>query len=70
MNGWSLERRRRQSLLIQTWQPWNQSTGPRTPEGKARSSKNADKGRLRQKLRNLRWLLRQIDEDQIEVRDQ
>ena len=43
-NGWTPERKARQSELIQNWQPWNKSTGARTPEGKAISSKNAYKG--------------------------
>ena len=43
-SGWTPERKARQSELIQNWQPWNKSTGARTPEGKAISSKNAYKG--------------------------
>ena len=43
-NGWTPERKAKQSELIQNWQPWNKSTGARTPEGKAISSKNAYKG--------------------------
>jgi len=40
-NGWSDERRARQSEAIHRWKPWQLSTGARTPEGKARSSRNA-----------------------------
>lgn len=43
-SGWTDERRAKQSEAIRRWQPWNLSTGPRTDEGKARSSRNADKG--------------------------
>jgi hypothetical protein len=47
MNGkpstWTAERRARQAMLIRTWQPWKKSTGPRTPEGKSKSSRNAYK---------------------------
>lgn len=43
-NGWTSERRARQSMLIRHWQPWNKSTGPRTDEGKVKSARNADKG--------------------------
>ena len=43
-NGWTQERRERQSELIQTWKPWNKSTGPRTVQGKAKASQNANKG--------------------------
>ena len=44
MRHWTVEERVRQSQLIQCWQPWNKSTGARTPEGKAVSSRNAYKG--------------------------
>ena len=42
--GWTPERRARQAALIRTWRPWEKSTGPRTPEGKARTARNGDKG--------------------------
>ncbi len=35
------ERRQCQREAIQRWKPWEQSTGPRTKEGKATSSKNS-----------------------------
>jgi hypothetical protein len=41
--GWTLERRQRQSEKIRGWQPWKQSTGARTPEGKTISKMNAIK---------------------------
>ena len=50
---WTLERRQRQAELIRSWKPWEQSTGPRTPEGKARVSRNAWKGGHRAQLRAL-----------------
>ena len=43
-NGWTQERRQRQSEAIRRWRPWEQSTGPKTPEGKAKASQNANKG--------------------------
>lgn len=43
-SAWTPERRAKQAEAIRRWQPWNKSTGPRTKEGKARSSRNADKG--------------------------
>lgn len=42
--AWTPERRAKQAEAIRRWKPWEKSTGPRTPEGKARSSRNADRG--------------------------
>jgi hypothetical protein len=42
--GWTDEARRKQAERIRQQQPWRFSTGPRTPEGKAKSSRNAYKG--------------------------
>ena len=53
VNGWTLERRQRQAELIRNWRPWAKSTGPRTPEGKARVSRNAWQGGHRAQLREL-----------------
>ena len=48
------------------WNPWEKSTGPRTPEGKSRSSLNVYKGSVRPLLRNLARVMReqetQLDE--------
>ena len=46
-NGWTDERRKKQSELIRGWQPWNNSTGPKTGEGKKISSRNSVKLGLR-----------------------
>ena len=40
-NGWSPERRQRQRDAIKRWKPWEESTGPRTNEGKARAAANS-----------------------------
>ena len=50
MNGWSPEQRQRQ-VLIQSWKPWERSTGPTTAEGKARAAQDAYKGGERQLMR-------------------
>jgi len=42
-NGWTEERRRRQRELIKNWKPWEKSTGAKTAQGKAKSSRNAYK---------------------------
>ena len=51
--GWTPERRARQAALIRTWRPWEQSTGPRTGEGKARTSRNGFKGARWLEMREL-----------------
>jgi hypothetical protein len=38
---WTPEQRLRQGEAIRRWKPWRLSTGPRTAEGKIRSSRNA-----------------------------
>jgi hypothetical protein len=53
MNGWTLERRRRQAELIRGWKPWDKSTGPKTIEGKSTVASNAWRGGHRQQLREL-----------------
>jgi len=68
MAKWTPERRARFRALIHQWKPWERSTGPRTPAGKAIASRNAYKGgRLREHLRELRRQLRQIEVRRIEV---
>lgn len=68
--GWTQERREQQRAAIASWNPWEQSTGPKTVEGKARSSRNADRGgqrpKLRAELRYFREMLRELDAEQRE----
>jgi hypothetical protein len=61
-NGWTSERRARQSALIRNWQPWEVATGPKSEEGKVRVSRNAFKGGTRAMLRELARLLREQGE--------
>ena len=35
---WTPERREKQSLAVTRWKLWEKATGPKTPEGKARSA--------------------------------
>ena len=51
------EHRRLRAELIRRWKPWKRSTGPRTEEVKATSSRNGYKGGERQTLRALAKLL-------------
>ena len=55
---WTLEQRQQQTELIKQWQPWKLSTGAKTLEGKAISSRNAFKGGLMQELKDLRKMLK------------
>ena len=61
MSKWTLERKESQRAEIQRWKPWQQSTGPKTAEGKKISAQNAYKGGQRQKLREIRALLDKLD---------
>jgi len=45
------EHRAKRAELIRRWKPWENSTGAKTPEGKARVAKNAWRGGVRQRLR-------------------
>lgn len=57
--GWTPERRAKQAERIRQWRPWEQSTGPKTAEGKSRASRNADKGGTRVVLRTMSRMLRE-----------
>jgi hypothetical protein len=59
-NGWTPERRARQSKLIHNWKPWEKSTGARTPEGKAISSRNAYRYAMREAWRELTRVNREL----------
>lgn len=51
--NWTTEQRARQAELIRIWKPWTTSTGPKTPKGKAVSSKNAVNYSCRELLREM-----------------
>lgn len=46
-NGWTPERRAWYAVLIRQRRPWEQSTGPKSAEGKARVARNAWRGGTR-----------------------
>ena len=72
-SGWTAERRAKQSEAIRRWRPWEQSTGPRSDDGKANASRNADKGRrrdtVRQEARELQVMLSERGEALEAVRE-
>lgn len=65
-NGWTPERRARQAALIRTWKPWEQATGPRTDEGKARTAQNGFKGGHWRRLRELTSAINELLREQRE----
>jgi hypothetical protein len=57
--------------LIRKWEPWKKSTGPKTPQRKARSAVRGYKGGTRDKVRELARLMRMDDGcDPFEVYEQ
>ena len=73
MNGWTSERRARQSALIRNWRPWEAATGPRTADGKARCARNALRhgGRTAAALAKLaafRRMVREMEAEEREIR--
>lgn len=59
-HGWTPERKKKQAELIRQWQPWKQSTGAKTAEGKAISAQNAFKGGLMHQIKLLERELNHI----------
>lgn len=57
-NGWTPERKAKQSQLIRDWKPWEHSTGARTIEGKEIASRNAFKGGFRARLAEISKILK------------
>ena len=50
---WTLEQRQLQREVIHKWKPWERSTGPRSPDGKRKASRNAWSGGHRATLREV-----------------
>jgi hypothetical protein len=66
-NGWTPERRLRQAMLIQSWRPWERSSGPQTATGKAVVSRNAFKGGTRPEMRRLLAKANQLLRNQLGI---
>ena len=56
---WTVEQRQQQADAIQCRKPWEQSTGPRTTEGKVKVSQNAYRGGTRAQITKLNRILNQ-----------
>jgi hypothetical protein len=60
---WTQEQRQRQAEAIRRWKPWTLATGPTTLAGKAKASRNGDKGgewrTLRDAIKMLNGALRE-----------
>ena len=61
MSRWTDEARARQSALIHSWKPWEQSTGAKTAEGKRIVSLNSTGHYWRERLRFACWLAKQAE---------
>lgn len=60
MPRWTDEAKAKQAELIRTWRPWEHSTGPVTPEGKAKVATNSPGRYWRERLRLMCWIGRQM----------
>ena len=63
---WTPEQRQRQAELIKTWSPWRRATGPTTEEGKLRASRNAYRGGIRTRLKELSKQVNELLAEQAE----
>lgn len=63
-NGCTPKRRARQAEAILRWKPWEQSTGPRSAEGKSRVKMNGYKSGHWRKLRELSRAMNALLRDQ------
>ena len=69
-HGWTPERQKKQSELIQRWKPWENSTGPRTVQGRKTSSMNALKHGMRSaENREVEKLIAQLARFEREARE-
>ena len=62
---WSNGSKETQRHTIHETKPWSNSTGPKSEEGKQRSSRNADKGKS--DLRSLQKMISKIHRERLEL---
>lgn len=60
---WTAEQKARQAEAIRRWRPWESATGPKTPEGKAKSAMRGFKNDPRGRMKERRLILALISED-------
>jgi len=58
---WTSAQRAEQALKIYRWQPWQHSTGARTPEGKAKVGQNARRFTFRKGEKLAIWFSKQVN---------
>ena len=62
---WSEDSRKSQGEAIHGHKPWEKSTGPKSVEGKEKSSRNADKGKA--PLRVIQKMISRVHKDRLEM---
>ena len=66
-NGWTPERRAKQSKMIQHWKPWQSAAGPCTIEGKRCSSRNAQKANSMREVRKALIELKRVMKKEVKT---
>ncbi len=62
---WSQRSRNHQKENIMHHQPWNNSTGPKSDSGKAKSSQNANQGKA--PLREIQKMITRVHKERLEL---
>ena len=62
---WSYHSKEQQRKNIMSHQPWNNSTGPKSNSGKAKSSQNANQGKA--PLRDIQKMITRVHKERLEL---
>ncbi len=62
---WSHHSKEQQRKNIMSNQPWNNSTGPKSDSGKAKSSQNANQGKT--PLRDIQKMITRVHKERLEI---